>query len=384
MRSLQQRSAIDTTQPYHIYYDLDINNNDTTGLNEPPDLRFTEIRNSPYLMAPENYFMSVTRFTLQTPSLPNFIPQVMLGQTDINKTIYSITLKYKTFEFQQFVAFVPNDLSQPLPDLPLDIQDLTSAYYFVKTYQEWIEMINTAFISAFTGLAASIQLPTTHAPFMEFDPQALICILNADEVGYARTLIDPIEIYMNAPLFNLFSSFPATCYGYQNITNGKNYKFDIFSNNGANILNLTDYNAIQMYQENTTCGLWNPIQSIVFTTALLPINPSLISAPKIFGADSNLFNLGNNANIAPIITDFTVPFSATNTYKPTVEYVAGGEYRLYDMFGSSPLNAIELSVFWKDTFGIMHPFKLNSGCCATIKLLFRRKDFNTTALIKNY
>ena len=35
-------------------------------------------------------------------------------------------------------------------------------------------------------------------------------------------------------------------------------------------------------------------------------------------------------------------------------------------------------MYWKDTFGNIHPFELHPGCAANVKLMFRRKDFNTS------
>jgi hypothetical protein len=389
--SIQLASKYDATQPYHIYYDLDLINNDTTGLNPPVELRFNEIRNSPFLMSPENYFMSVVRFSLQTPTLPVFIPQVQLGQSDPNKLIYSITMSYNylgtVYEFRQFINYVPTDLSLPLPNPPLDFQDLTSDYYFVFTYQHWALMLNNTLTACYNGLNALVvgaggALPSPNAPFFEFDPQALIFILDADELGYDRGLANPIKIFVNTPLYTLFSSFQFTKYGFNNITNGKNYQFDIYNVNNTNVLNLPTYNALQMYQEGSTIALLNPIQSLVFTTAMLPVIPSLTSVPKVFNAPSGLFNVGNNSNLTPVLTDFQVPISATNTYRPSVEYTPSSEYRLADLYGTSPLSALEMSVFWKDVYGGLHPFFLGAGCSANIKIMFRRKDFNTTMLHK--
>jgi len=125
----------------------------------------------------------------------------------------------------------------------------------------------------------------------------------------------------------------------------------------------------------------NPIQSIVFTTALLPIIPSNVSQPKIYGTASQLFNVGNNANIAPIITDFVVPVDALNRYRPNIVYTPSSEYRLLGLYGASPVSAIEISAFWKDPFGGLHPVLLNSGCGASLKILFRRKDYNNISLL---
>jgi hypothetical protein len=137
-----------------------------------------------------------------------------------------------------------------------------------------------------------------------------------------------------------------------------------------------------MYQEGSTIALLNPIQSLVFTTAMLPVIPSLTSVPKVFNAPSGLFNVGNNSNLTPVLTDFQVPISATNTYRPSVEYTPSSEYRLADLYGTSPLSALEMSVFWKDVYGGLHPFFLGAGCSANIKIMFRRKDFNTALLHK--
>ena len=58
-------------------------------------------------------------------------------------------------------------------------------------------------------------------------------------------------------------------------------------------------------------------------------------------------------------------------YNPTTEY------RLIDVRSSMSLNIIDIIVYWKDTFGNIHPFELRPGCSANAKLLFRRKDFST-------
>ena len=391
--SIQMSSKYDASQPFHVYYDLDIVNNDTTGTNPPPILRFNEIRNSPYLMSPENYFMTVARFTLMTPSLPSFIPQVELGQADVNRTIYTFTMTqnvtgFGVVEFQQHVKYVPTDLSQPTPTPPLTFQDITSDYYFMYGYQQWNTQLNIALQECYDGLKALVEgkgdtMSSPYAPFFEFDPATYRFILNADQIGYDNAVAEPIHIYCNSPLYTILSSFQFIRYGYQNITNGKNYRFVVNSNHDTNVFVLKDYTAIQMFQESSTVGLMNPIQSLVFTTAMLPVVPELVSLPKVFNSDSKLFNTGNNANIAPILTDFQVPFAPDNTYKPTIEYSPPGEYRLADLYGTSPLSAIELTVFWKDQFANLHPFTLGAGCSGNIKILFRRKDFNTASLYKS-
>ena len=44
------------------------------------------------------------------------------------------------------------------------------------------------------------------------------------------------------------------------------------------------------------------------------------------------------------------------------------------------LNRTEIIVYWKYTVGNVHPFELQPRCAANVKIMFRRKDFNTTTL----
>lgn len=369
----------------HVYYNITITNNDVSGTRPAPQVVFNEIRNTPILSRPEDYFLSIVRFNLETPSLPLFIPQVQIGQTDVNLLVYSITLTYKTYEYQHFVEYQSANLFASPPSAPIAFQDIESKYYYVYSYQWWNDLMNTAFQAAFDGLKALViaggdTLPTNNAPFMEWNPTNSTAILNADVLGYnSKSGSDYIKIYFNNPLFTLYSSFEATLNVSSSVTNGKNAQFVMFNNQGLNIFNVSSgYNVIQAYQEYSTAPLMNPIQALVFTTALVPINPELTSVPTVYGADSNFFNVGNNANITLTLTDFVVGLTEGFEYKPSVTYVPPGEYRLVDMQGNSPISSVNVSVFWRDRFGGLNPFNLNSGCTATIKIMFRKRDFNVS------
>jgi len=366
----------------HNYLDLSIINNDTTGTNPPINLVFNETRNSPYLYNPSEYYMSIVRFSLDTPSLPVFIPQVELKQTDVNKTIYSFSMTYKTYTYQQYISWIPQDLTQPLPNAPLDVQDFTSEYYFCFNHSHWIRCINTAIVNCFNGLKALVVaggdvLPTNNSPFMSYESPSSITSLYFDKAGFDSSLTNPISFYMNSPLYTLFSSYDVYYLGYQNVANGLNYKFNVYSKNGLNevpITNPSSYTALKMVQEYNTTALWNPVQTLVFTSALMPVAPSMVGLPKVWNSYADLLGNGVNNNLSPIMTDLEVQMTTGNDYKPNVLYNPLAEYRLLDLLSNSPVNAIEISCFWKTQFGNLIPFKLLSGCSASIKILFRKKS----------
>jgi hypothetical protein len=125
----------------------------------------------------------------------------------------------------------------------------------------------------------------------------------------------------------------------------------------------------------------NPVQSIVFTSTILPVVMESVGTPLILnGTSSSQISIGSTANVFPVVTDFIVPFSATNGYVPDVSYVPSGEYRLVDLYGESPANQVDIQVYWKDQYGLLHPFYLGSGCSGSLKLMFRRKDYNDVSI----
>jgi hypothetical protein len=85
-----------SSQPYHVYMDMDVINNNYSG-DSPPHLRFEETRNAPFLDGDSSeYFCSIIRFSIQTAnSLPVFIPLIDNTAADINTTIYKITFVYE-------------------------------------------------------------------------------------------------------------------------------------------------------------------------------------------------------------------------------------------------------------------------------------------------
>jgi len=421
--SIQLASKYSSNQPYHVYYNMDLINNNTATTALPANFVYNEVRNSPFLGSPENYFMSVVRFSVQTPTLPIFIPQILLGQADTNKTAYSVTLEWtatptnNVYKSQTFVMYVPFDSTQTQPVAVgggLSVTDLTNPYYWVYSYTQWVNMVNTAFSTAYAALQTSINgdgiagdiaqwnalagvvLPAQSltAPFMEFNPTTLTATLNANsavfsvlQTGATASVGSAVKIYFNSAMYSLYNSFQFKSFGYETPTFGRNFQVITF-NLGTNLYSVAAfgsipaYNAIQIYQENQTAAMLNPVTAIVFTTALIPIVPENVGEPRLFNK-SGLTGTGGNSNVAPIITDFVVPFAALNTYRPDVTYVPSGEYRLCDLYGTTPLSGVEISVFWKDLYGQNHPLVLGSGCTANLKIMFRRKDYSTSRLFNS-
>lgn len=371
----------------HIYYNVNITNNDTTGSNPPPIIDFNETRNQPYLSNPSEYYMSVVRFSVDTPTLPLFIPQPVIGSNNPDTLIYTITLEWKTYTAQVNLTFARQTQAIKEPNVPIKELDIENPYYYIFSYQWFIDtMVNPALFSAYDALQALVitggeVLPSNFPPFMLWDPSASTAILNLDTTGYNfATLDEPIKVYFNTPMYNLFSSFSASYFG-TTATSGRNFLINVYDtgfNIFKNVSNGITY--IQVLQEYPTAPLWNPVTAVVFSTALMPVVPELTAAPAIFTGGSGFSSGGNNSNVTNILTDLEVPLIFGWETKPTINYSPGAEYRLTDLFGTNPVYAINVIVFWKDRFGKLNPLTLASGGSANIKIMFRRKDYGGITL----
>jgi len=378
--------------PDLVYYDVTITNLENVDT-EPPVLYFNETRNSPFVYDPESYYLSIVRFTLDTPSLPVFQPEIQPNQANRDLTIYSTTLSwtnpvapFQTFNQQTFVTWVPQLLSAPVPSPPSQtsngLQNNNTGYYQALNYQYWIFLVNQTLLACFNALnaqvvGAGLALPTIHAPSLAWDTVNNIAIMNADVAGYNTSSANHIGIFFNPAMYQLFSSFPSIITNLNTTVLGKNVQIQPLGFGGASIVDFppsalpaNQYKAYQIVQEYSTVALWTPITSIVFTSNTLPIVPNNISAPLLFINGQIFSNGGNNSNISQVITDFV---SDNGIYKPNIVYTPTAQYRLVNLVGNTPIYNLDINVYWKDRVGVLQPFRLTSGSTGTIKILFTRK-----------
>ena len=77
------------SKPTHVYLDLFMLNDDLNPSSRPPSLSFNENRNKSFLEGDaSDYCLTIARFNIQTAnSLPVFIPSILVGQPNVNKTV---------------------------------------------------------------------------------------------------------------------------------------------------------------------------------------------------------------------------------------------------------------------------------------------------------
>lgn len=421
--------------PDQVYYDVTITNFQSQNT-LPPVFYYNEARTIPFINCPEDYYLSIVRFSVDTGTLPVFIPSIVPNQANPNLTIYNITLTYNdgTTNFTSGATpmiFIPQDRSIPVPIPPsqtsnkLQIND--TGYYNIYSYQYIAFLITETFKTALANLvtavgavnmpfydiyynslanvASTFALPSDDLPPLfqwdtSSDTGSIFAIPQYDlnpDVNPALSGNEPIKIFFNAPLFYLFQSFPATIFGYSVLGGNENFQISVINEGGLNTSLITPpiYDTmgggsptdpkplsvpyISVYQETSTISSLSPITAIVFTSNTMPITPNQVSTPLVLSDTQQVGFQGNNANIANIITDLV---SDTGAYRPSLVYTPSAQYRLVTLNGNRPLFNLDVEIFYRLRNSELVPFRLASGGSVTLKIAFLKKDSDGTSTAK--
>lgn len=172
----------------HVYYNIVITNTSTT---DPILANFQEFRTEAIIKNPEDYHLSVIRFTIPTASIPLLIPSIQPGPSPYgsnpnkNVTNYSFTLSYfpddgskDPEDIVQEVIFESQDLDSPDPtrwDTVGVSQNVN--YYSIYSYQQFIDMWNGALDNAFSSLSSPAQAYAQAPPKFIYDPSTQLISL---------------------------------------------------------------------------------------------------------------------------------------------------------------------------------------------------------------
>lgn len=375
------------------YYNLVIKNNNTgydasgNVIPVPTDtpVFFNENRSVPYLYNAKDHFASVMSFQLDTSTLPVFICEPVVGDSNVKNTIYIFSIKQWDNIANEFVPiskkriqWEPENKAVPEPPAPVASDYSNNPYYYSSTYQHFLSLINNQIADEW-ALQGLIYSP----PFFLFENGSITLygedgmITRPDGVpqgiGYA--------LFFNTELYSLFSGLPAIKQFETPNTLNQNYELLFpFNLSGLNIVTLytdvtqtTSYKGVKSRAEYSPLSFWNPIDSIVITTNYLNTVPELVTSNIQSTSDET--RAASNAEQYYILFDYMAPNYGASDYHPSVNYEPNAEYRLTDLYGVGDVNQLEVRALWKDKWGYLHTFTLKSGSSSAIKILFRKKSF---------
>lgn len=328
-----------STTNEHIYIDLLCTNATQTNTSHRVAVKFMQNQSKQLLKSTDGYKLSIIRFSLNTETLPVFIPS-MQSRT---LTTYSVTMEVNGVRYQQFMEFIPQNVNPIDPD----------EYYYVYNYEYLIYLVNNCMESCFNNLQNLTNVNSySSAPLMSFDKETQKCSIKIDVNNYGYNESNKINIYMNYAMFTLFSGLPSMTVNKN--SQGMDYQLN----------NLISQDTSLLEQDYSTVAMWNPVSSVIFTSNLLPIYASETPPIQVY-QNGALLNTSSNSNYLNILTDFV---ANDMQFVPYIQY-APSIYRYISLKHGSEIQNIDLQVFWQNrNTGILKPLYLGPGNSCSIKL----------------
>jgi len=362
----------------HVYYNFNIINTSPT---QSILAQKTDIRDDAIIKNPSEYYLSVIRFRVPTSEIPIFIAEIQPPpNVNPNNTVYSVTLAYGATAIQTYIQWIPeSNLTAPANFYPPN--SITNyPYYSVFSYNNFIQLVNTAFQTSFLALQKAVApaLATANAPFLLFDSYTSLFSITAQTQFYDEATASPyVQVFMNQKLFRLFASFASIEMFPSPAPNGEDFRIRINSGWGTIISNEARFNpptgapALRMFQDYSTVYLWSIFANLLLTTSSIPVQNEYIPEK---------FETSVQSGFRPIMTDFTFNISVATDNRTYAIYIPTSEYRLINLRNNIPLNVLDIVIYWQDNLNNIYPLYIGINESAQIKLLFRKKNWQN---IKN-
>ncbi len=223
---LKQFTKLHKLDDSHVYYNITITNTSLTG---EIKATFQEFRGEAIIENPEDYHLSVIRFTIPTATIPLLIPSIQPGpppfgsNTDPLLTNYSFTLSYYSDDGttvpaeneQVYLRFVPQNIDALSPDQWDNSGVIANeAFYAIYSYQNFIQMWNDALSNCFFALSSTAQDSGIIPPKFIFDPvtQLISLIVHKNYAVPDDPTVGYIHIFSNKLMSGFLQAFNTIYY----------------------------------------------------------------------------------------------------------------------------------------------------------------------------
>lgn len=348
-----------------IYYNVIIANNENKDGTTEASVK--NVLNQQIINNPSKYYLAVLRFQIPTADIPILIPEIeKWPNTDINKTVYKVTLSYQigivnyiSTKDVIYESVTPNAYVRPITAINKNPMINPSNYYFIYNYRDFINMVNKAYIEAYNDLNTQVgNILTSGPPFITYNGSTYLMTLHAGN-EYLGSLSNPIKIFMNYKLFTFFDGIEVVL-------------FDFLADEGLQIIindyNGTNYNGTYylMSQQYPSLSLWNVFKSLQIVSNLLPIENEIIPIPSL---DNQ-----NTYNTSAVLKDFLPFYENGPEFRTFINFTASGTYELINLNSNAPIKTIDITVYWIDRYGNKYILTIPYNQVLSIKLAFIKKS----------
>lgn len=337
LENISDRSCAQSLQNQddNIYYNVVIDN--PTKKTIPAT--FSEQKVKTIIEHPEQYYLSVIRFSLSGQALPIFF---------FENNAYWTTLTYNNVNFSTPLIYVP-------------LNNEPNAQQYVFQYQHMVDMINTAFLTSFNAMKVAYPAsPQTEAPYMVYDATTNLFSLFCQQT-YDDNALNTCQIWFNNVLYYFFDNF-LTFYEGEDNADHKDIRFIIkdFKNN----IPVAPANYYEFKQEFVSLFNWASLKTISFKSSTIPVRTEYTPAKTIGDVSYN-----------PVMIDFEFdPSGEPALYRQFLTFNPTAQYRLIDLLGRDPISNINIEITWKDQNQNEFPFEIPPLKSVSMKMIFVKKD----------
>lgn len=329
---------------------------------------------SDILSNPSEYFFSIIRFEIPSFSTPIFVFQTQDGQADSNLGIYSVTLENAAGSSRSYLQWVRRS-GKNTPGVDADSNQIYDDYYFVYSQHQFLNLVNTAFSTAFAGLTGA---PVDcEAPQLIYNPTTALFSIVVQQRYYDLLdsgIADPIKIWMNKDLFALFYSFfqQTNLVDSTPTADGRDNQVLIHGHvdnywNPTNVASVDPPEYLKVEQDYVTANTWSSGLKVIIMSDTIP---SLYEQTPVNITENEQGQVGYKT----ILTDFNPLNQQFSGFRGIYEYNPQPQYRLVDLISNQPLSKISLRVLLEDSHNNLYPLYLGKNQSCQLKLGFFRKS----------
>lgn len=377
--------------PDVFYYNISVKNsniNSTSiyGADAKSERAYVLANNDmPICANPSEYYCSIIRFTVPCQSVPLILFKVQEPVLDINKGVYSFTMRYVTStgtvlatSQQTFYNYIQTNFFEVAPQVGTPRQQNTS-YYFIYDYYLLSKIMNTCLSSCLANLktqGGTGAIATAADPYFLYTPATQSYTVYAEESYFSSNSGGSyIQIFFNSLSYNFMYGFPYVSVA-EGSANGLDSYLSIENINYSNVEvvpppptvgGLTYVKCLQQYP--ALCYI-NLLNSIILTT-----NNNINT--ETYYSNENSLNRPNNQVYTKVLTDFMPDLSGANDAGASSKifiYNASSLYRIFQFIQETPLMEISLNIYILDAYGNYYPLYLNRDSICTIKFMFIKKS----------
>lgn len=308
-----------------------------------------------------DYYASVIRFNIPTSDIPLFIMPIDNYSPDPNLSLLNIGVIYNNFVSIQIIEYVPNNnFTPPTPrgSFPFfSVQELTSPYYYVFSFQQLLNMINSSLAAAYLAAGGP-----GNAPYYTFNSSTSLLSL----VISSTFIANGGKIFMNAYTKTYLSSFQFRINeGFTTAGNTVTYYHVLTPASGMIPDGSGNYTFVEEYP---SLSQWLDLRKIVLTTGSIPVTQEASPTNLLTGKSNGA------ANYQPIISDFIVNFESSFEIGTNAVYNPTSQYRLIDLAPSTLGQRIQINCFWQDKLGRLNQIYIPPNSSASVKIGFFKKS----------